>query len=103
MRKAHRRGGLARAGGHMMVDVIDVPLPQMLTELALSSWETIARRTALMALGQCSVAEYASMITEKLGAVQTSKLTMMTGGTAAAILEPWHTGATENAKRLRTP
>lgn len=86
-----------------MADIIDVPLPQMLTELAVSSWETIALRTALMATGQCSVAEYSSMVSEKLGAVQTSALVMMAGGTVAAMLAPWHSGAVANAKRLRTP
>ncbi len=85
-----------------MADVIDVPLPQMLAELALSSWETVARRAVLMAWGQCSAAEYSSMVSEKLGAVQASTLTMLFGGTAAAVLAPWHTGATANAKRLRT-
>ncbi len=84
-----------------MADLSDVNLPQMLSELAVSSWETIARRMTLIALGQCSAAEYSSMVTEKLGAVQTSTLTMMMGGTAAAILAPWHSGATTNAKRLR--
>lgn len=86
-----------------MAQVIDVPLPQMLSELAISSWETIARRTTLMALGRCSMAEYSSMVTEKLGAVQTSTLTLMAGGTMTAMLAPWHSGATANAKRLRTP
>ena len=85
-----------------MAEIIDVPLPQMLTELALSSWETIARRGVLMASGQCSAAEYSSMVSEKLGAVQTSALALMAGGTMAAILTPWHAGATANAKRLRT-
>ena len=84
-----------------MADPTDVPLPQMLTELAVSSWETIVRRSVMMAFGQCSAGEYASMVSEKLGAVQTSALTMLAGGTPAAILAPWHAGAVANAKRLR--
>ena len=86
-----------------MAKTVDLPLPQMLAELAVSSWETIMRRTAMMATGRCSTAEYASMVTEKLGAVQSSTQLMMTGGSMTAILTPWHTGATANAKRLRKP
>ena len=73
----------------------------MLSELTLSSWETIAYRSMLMASGACSLAEYTSMVTEKLGAAQLSTISMLTGGSLLAMLTPWHSGATANAIRLR--
>jgi hypothetical protein len=35
-------------------------------ELTLASWETICRRTMMMARGACSPAEYARMVEEKV-------------------------------------
>src|SRR5580693_2304799 len=43
-------------------------LPAMMTELTLSSWETIFHRSLLMAQGTCSVAEYQRMVMEKAAA-----------------------------------
>ncbi len=77
------------------------PLPMMLAELSLASWETIWRRTSLMAQGACSAAEYQRMMAEKIRAAQISTLAMMTGAGHDAVLRPWHRRATANAQRLR--
>ena len=75
----------------------------MLAELAVASVETIFHRAALMAFGQCSFAEYQSMVWEKLGATQQMAFAaMMPGATAASLLAPWHTAAQENSVRLRS-
>jgi len=76
----------------------------MLAELGLASWETIARRGSLMARGKCSPAEYARMVTEKLGAAQRSAAALSRPGRKPdwlALLAPWHTRAKSNARRLR--
>jgi hypothetical protein len=80
------------------------PLPILMTELMLASWETIARRSWLMARGSCSEAEYRRMVDEKALAAYRSGLVLAGGGGAAAItavLAPWHRLASANAKRLR--
>ncbi len=79
------------------------PLPVMMAELALASWETIARRTYMMVGGSCAPAEYRRMVLEKTQAAQRSAMMLMTGGAhdLAAALEPWHRRATANARRLR--
>ncbi len=79
------------------------PLPLFMAELAFSSWEVMARRGWLMALGSCSPAEYQRMVLEKLRAAQLSALTMTRPATppAQALLAPWHRAAQRNAKRLR--
>ena len=75
----------------------------MAAELAWASWETIARRTLMIAQSTCSPAEYQKMLSEKtaaameIGAVLASPM----NASAAALLEPWHSRATANAKRLR--
>ena len=76
-------------------------LPLLLSELAWSSWETIAYRCLLMARGDCSASGYSAMLTEKLGALHSSTLSMLTGGGLSAVIAPWHSGATANARRLR--
>jgi hypothetical protein len=38
-----------------------VSLPMMITDLMMASWETIARRTLLIAQNKCSSAEYQRM------------------------------------------
>jgi hypothetical protein len=42
-----------------------VPLPMMMSDLMMASWETIARRTLLVARNKCSSAEYQRMFREK--------------------------------------
>jgi len=39
-------------------------LPLMMAELAMASWETVARRTAMIARGTCTPAEYQRMVIE---------------------------------------
>ena len=50
-----------------------VPLPLMMAETALSSWETIGHRTWMMAQGRCSPAEYQRMVVEKAQAAQAAE------------------------------
>lgn len=76
-------------------------LPLMMAELAMASWETIARRTAMIARGTLSPAEYQRMVIEKAAALQQSALAVMTGRGKQAAVRPWHKRATANARRLR--
>ena len=78
--------------------------PLMFAELALASWETIARRTLMMAQGTCTPAEYARMVIEKAAAGQSTALALSrkrTRHNLRSVLGPWHRGATANVKRLR--
>jgi hypothetical protein len=75
--------------------------PLMMAELAMASWETIARRTALMTRGTLTPAEYQRMVIEKAAALQQSAMAVMTGRGKKAALRPWHRRATANARRLR--
>ena len=78
--------------------------PRLLTELALNSWETIARRTLMMATARCSPAEYRRMIKEKEEAMALSGAVFVGGRgkvTAARLIAPWHARSSANAKRLR--
>jgi hypothetical protein len=70
--------------------------------LAIASWETVYRRTMLMASGSCSIAEYQLMMTEKMEASQASMVTLMAGGSGEAVIAPYLAIASANAKRLRT-
>ena len=76
-------------------------LPQMWTELAAASWETVWRRTALMASGTCTTEEYHRMVHEKMRAVHLSSVALMSGHQAEDVLRPFHKRATANARRLR--
>jgi len=76
-------------------------LPAMMTELTLSSWETIFHRSLLMAQGTCSVAEYQRMMMEKAAAMQASTLALMTGRGQAAAVAPFLVRSRANARRLR--
>lgn len=75
----------------------------MMTELAWASWVTITRRTLMVAQSTCTPAEYHRMVREKAAAaLETSRLlSSPKGASAAALLKPWHSRATGNAKRLR--
>jgi len=78
------------------------PLPLMIAELTWASWETMARRTWMMADGSCSMAEYQRMVLEKTRAAQRSAMALMLPGvTLAAAMAPWHGRAVANARRLR--
>lgn len=79
-----------------------LPLPLLVMELSLASWETMARRAQLIASGACTAAEYQRMVLEKLAAGQASNAALSRGGAdLAALLTPWHSRATANALRLR--
>ncbi len=73
----------------------------MVTELAMSSWETIFHRSLMMAQGTCSPAEYQRMVMEKAAAIQASTLALMTGRGHAAALAPYLVRSRANARRLR--
>lgn len=79
-----------------------VPLPLMMAEMTLASWETIARRLWMMSQGTCTAAEYQRMLAEKMKAAQlSSRALLRTSPNASSVLAPWHRGAKANAKRLR--
>lgn len=84
-----------------------LPAPMLLAELTLASWETVMRRTALIATGACSPAEYRRMVSEKIAASRSSGLALLYAGlrpgadAAARFLAPWHRRAAANARRLR--
>ena len=76
-------------------------LPSLLAQLTLTSWETILRRSAMMAQGTCSPAEYWRMGAEKIAAVQASAAAVMTGRGQRAALAPFLKRTRANARRLR--
>jgi hypothetical protein len=75
--------------------------PAMMTQLTLSSWETIYHRSLMMAQGTLSVAEYQRMFMEKAAAVQASTLALMSGQGHAAMVAPYLVRCRANARRLR--
>lgn len=78
-------------------------LPIRMLELTLASWETIYHRTLMMGRGTCSPAEYARMVREKADAFRRSSA-LLSGSKPpplSALIEPWHSKATANARRLR--
>jgi hypothetical protein len=79
-------------------------LPAMVTDLMSASWETIVRRTMLIAQNRCSPAEYQRMVAEKADAAAASgrKFIASAGKVSmASVLAPWRRAAVANAKRLR--
>jgi hypothetical protein len=73
----------------------------MMARLTAASWETILRRSLMMAQGNCSPAEYRRMAEEKVAAVQASTAALMAGRGHAAVLAPFVTRTRANVKRLR--
>jgi hypothetical protein len=73
----------------------------MMAELFTASWETMARRSSMIAKGVCPPVEYQRMVIEKAAALQQSAIAVMTGRGNKAALAPWHKRATANARRLR--
>ena len=71
-------------------------LPMTMTLLALASWETIVRRSFLIAQGTCSLAEYQRMVQEKAAATRSSAMTIIKGGSPAAIMAPFVMRAARN-------
>jgi hypothetical protein len=76
-------------------------LPMMMARLTAASWETIFHRTAMMANGTCSPAEYQRMVLEKATAARHSMMALMTGKSPMAVLAPYSSRARANARRLR--
>jgi hypothetical protein len=79
-------------------------LPFAMAELALASWETIYRRSLLMARGTCTRAEYTRMVLEKMAAIQDTTKALSKPWTEIephAVISPWHRRARGNARRLR--
>jgi hypothetical protein len=76
-------------------------LPVTMARLTMASWETIMRRTAMMAAGTCSAAEYQRMAAEKAVAAQLSLAAIMAGRGQTAALAPFVSRARANARRLR--
>jgi muramoyltetrapeptide carboxypeptidase LdcA involved in peptidoglycan recycling len=75
--------------------------PLMVAGLAMASWETIFRRTWLMATGACSFLEYEAMLSEKMAASVEAVMAFMGGQGTHAILAPYLDRAEANAIRLR--
>ena len=75
--------------------------PAMMTQLTLSSWETIYHRSVMMALGTCTAAEYQRMVMEKAAALQASSMAIMMGRGHAAAVAPYLVRSRANARRLR--
>ena len=80
---------------------VAAPLPLLLAELTLFSWETMARRASMMMQGTCTAAEYQRMIFEKMRAVQLSAVAILFDQGVGAALAPWHRAARTNVRRLR--
>jgi hypothetical protein len=76
-------------------------LPLLMARLTTASWETIFRRTLMMAQGTCSSAEYQRMSAEKAAALQQAMVAACTGQSQAAVLAPFINRARANARRLR--
>ncbi len=76
-------------------------VPLMMAQLAATSWETILRRTAKIAQGTCSPAEYRRMTAEKVAAMQRSASVVARGGGPAAALAPFLKRTKANVRRLR--
>ena len=73
----------------------------MMARLTAASWETILRRTLMMAQGRCTPAEYRRMVTEKAAAVRCSTAALMRGRSKSAVLAPFVNRTRANVKRLR--
>jgi hypothetical protein len=73
----------------------------MMAELTMASWETIFRRSLMMAQGTCTPAEYQRMTAEKVAAMQQSMVALATGKGHAAALAPFVTRTRANVRRLR--
>jgi hypothetical protein len=77
------------------------PLPFLIAELTVFSWETFAHRSAMMMQGACTMAEYQRMVLEKVRAAQLSGIAILFGRGRRAALAPWHRTVRANARRLR--
>jgi hypothetical protein len=73
----------------------------MMAQLTVASWETILRRTLMMAQATCTPAEYRRMTAEKVAAVQMSMGALMTGRGQTAMLAPFVNRTRVNVRELR--
>jgi hypothetical protein len=73
----------------------------MISQLAATSWETIVRRTLMMAQGTCSPAEYQRMSSEKVEAAKRAMTALSMGKGQAAVLAPFVSRTRANVARLR--
>ena len=81
-----------------------VSLPVLMMELAFASWETVGRRSLMIARGRCSSAEYWRMMREKsLATHRSASVLAGSNGTLdwGELIAPWHIRATSNVRRLR--
>ncbi len=76
-------------------------LSMMMFRMGMASWETIARRSLMMAQGTCSPAEYQRMSAEKVAAMQASMTALAGGRSQAAVIAPFLSRSRANARRLR--
>ena len=76
----------------------------MMTDLMLTSWETIARRSLLMAQNRCSPLEYHLMLFEKAqAAMETGYKFLSANGQPplTSLIAPWLKRTKANSRRLR--
>jgi hypothetical protein len=88
----------------LMSKITETPslaLPILMTRLTFAAWETVMRRTMMMALGTCPADEYQRMGEEKAEAMLESMTAVLAGGGHEAALAPFVTRARANARRLR--
>jgi hypothetical protein len=72
----------------------------MMARLTMASWETVWRRSLMMAQGTCTPAEYRRMTAEKAAAVQMSMGALMRGRGHTALLAPFVNRTLANVRRL---
>jgi hypothetical protein len=73
-----------------------LPVPVMMTELMLASWETIVRWTLLIIQNDCSPGEYRRMVNEKSEAAARSASRFVSNAGRASLaspVSPWHARA----------
>jgi hypothetical protein len=73
----------------------------MMARLTVASWETIWRRSLMMAQGKCTPAEYQRMAAEKVAAAQMSVAALIGGRSQGAVLAPFVNRTQANVRRLR--
>jgi hypothetical protein len=83
--------------GERPLQIPGIGLSIMMARLMAASWETVLRRSLLMARGACS----GRMTAEKIAAMQTATGALIRGKGRAAMLAPFVSRARSNAKRLR--
>src|SRR3984893_7326413 len=83
-----------------------VRLPAMMTEMMFSSFETIARRSWMLAQGKCSPTECARMVLEKAAGPRLVRVRIPEGsfrGVDIGSVPPWRDGKREALAPIRQP